>query len=251
MWQLMLYAAVASVFSLLGGLLIVWRAQTVKKIMTPLIAFAAGAFLGVSFLDLLPEAVAMVRDAETVFVAVLIGFFIFFALERFLMKYFSKHSEGEFHGDHTESISPLLVLGDSLHNFLDGIIIALAYVANPALGLTTALAVAAHELPQEIGDFAVLLDRGWSKTKIIIVNFLSASLALVGAFLGYLTATSFETSLGLLLAAVAGIFIYLGASNLIPEVHHRAGHKNVYRVLFAFLLGLVLVGYLVLVTEVK
>jgi|SRR3989344_634991 len=249
MIELLLYGLVAGFLSLLGGFVVVWRSKTIMKVITPLVAFAAGAFLGVSFLDLLPEAVEMVEEPHNVFAFTLLGFFIFFALERALMKYFRRHDDQAGHADHTESISLLVIIGDTLHNFLDGIVIALAYLANPALGLTTAVAVAAHELPQEIGDFTILLDRGWPKAKIILVNVLSASFIFIGIALGYYAGARLETSLPYLLATVAGIFIYIAASDLIPEIHHRAGHKYLYRVLFAFLLGLVLVGYLVMLTH--
>src|SRR3989338_10308374 len=159
--QLFFYGLIASAFALIGGVIVLWRREQVKKIMTSLLAFAAAAMLGVSFLDLLPEAVETIEEPHFVFIAFLVGVSVFFALERALMKYFRKHSnEHEEHEDHTESLPALIILGDSAHNFLDGIAVAIAYVANPALGLTTALAVAAHEVPQEIGDFAILLDRG-------------------------------------------------------------------------------------------
>src|SRR5690606_6973010 len=114
--------------------------------------------------------------------AVLAGFTFFFGLERLLMKYFHKHPEHEDHkhDDHTEHLPALLIAGDSMHNFLDGIFISLAFIANPLLGLPTAIGIAAHEIPQEIGDFAILLDRGWSKLKIFAVNLLSSLLTLAG-----------------------------------------------------------------------
>ncbi len=253
MAELLLYGLIAGLFSLIGGVAVLLGAKVFVKIMTPLMAFAAGAFMGVSFLDLLPEAVEAMAEPEPAFMALLAGFFTFFALERFLMKYLRKDlSDGHAgHGDHTESLASLIVLGDTLHNLLDGIVIALAYVANPALGLTTAFAVAAHEVPQEIGDFAILLDRGWSKMKIFTVNVVSSLMAVVGVVVGYYAVSSFENKLPFLLAGVAGIFIYIAASEIIPEVHHRAGHKNLYRILFAFLLGLVLIGYLVGVTHAE
>src|SRR3989338_7750872 len=143
--ELILYSLLGSIIALVGGLLVLWRAEEVKKIMTSLLAFAAAAFLGVSFLDLLPEAIEAVGESHTIFIAFLGGVAVLFTLERTLMRYFLKHSpEHAEHDDHTESLPALVILGDSLHNFLDGIAIAIAYVANPALGLSTALAVAAH-----------------------------------------------------------------------------------------------------------
>src|SRR3989338_7262088 len=170
--ELIFYGLIGSIFALVGGFVVLWRAEQVKKIMTSLLAFAAAALLGVGFLDLLPEAVEAVEEPHFIFIAFLIGVSAFFILERALMRYAGhKHAneQGE-HEDHTETLPALIIAGDTLHNFLDGIAIAVAYVANPVLGLTTALAVAAHEVPQEIGDFAILLDRGWSRTKVFLVN---------------------------------------------------------------------------------
>lgn len=245
MTQLVLYGLIAGLVSLTGGFLVLWRSEQILKIITPLLAFAAGSFLAVSFLDLLPEAVESVQEPHFIFIALLIGFSLFFFLERLLMRYFHQHQNDSEHGDHTESLPMLIVLGDSLHNFLDGVVIALTFVANPALGMTTALAIAAHEIPQEIGDFSILLDRGWSKGKIIAVNIISSLLTILGAAIAFYTASFFENWIPYLLGGTAGIFIYIAASDLIPEIHHRAGHKSLYRVFAAFLLGMVLVGYLV------
>lgn len=243
--ELFLYGLIASLISLTGGFLVLWRSKEFTKITTLLMAFAAGAFLGISFLDLLPEAVEMVDEAHSVFIAFLFGVAAFFALERFLMKHVHRHETTTTHADHTESLPVLIVLGDSLHNFLDGIVIALAYIANPALGLTTALAVAAHEVPQEIGEFSILLDQGWSKMKILMVNIASSLMTLVGIFVGYMATTFFEGWLAYLLAGAAGVFTYIALSDLVPELHHRAGHKHFYRIVLVFLAGLFLVGYLV------
>lgn len=248
MSELILYSLIAGLFSLVGGIFVMWQSHNVMKFITPLITFGAGAFLGVSFLDLLPEAVEATTEPHPIFIATLIGFFLFFAIERILMRYVKNHhghQENTKHDEHTESLPFLVVLGDSIHNFLDGIIIGLAFVANPLLGLPTALAIAAHEIPQEIADFTILLDSGWKKRKIIIVNVISSLLTVLGAIIGYLTIGLFENSLPYLLAGTAGIFIYIAASDLIPEIHHRAGHKQLYSILFFFLMGLLTIGYLV------
>lgn len=245
--ELIFYGLIGSLFSLAGGVALLWKREWVKRIMTSLLAFAAAAFLGVSFLDLLPEAVEAVTEPHYVFIAFLVGLTFFFALERFLMKNFGKHDHihGETEDEHTETLPALVIAGDSLHNFLDGIAIALAYVADPALGLTAALAIAAHEIPHEIGDFSILLDRGWSNAKVLWVNVLSGLTTFIGIGLGYYAATSIEGLLPYMLAAVAGVFTYIGLSDLIPEIHHRAGHKHFYRVLIPFVLGLALIGYLI------
>jgi zinc and cadmium transporter len=253
--QLLLYGLIAGLFSLIGGLLVLWKADYAKRIITPLLSFSAGAFLGVSFLDLLPESVESVDEPHAVFIAFLVGLTVFFALERFLMKYAHNHPDLEAdhshnHADHTETLPSLIILGDTLHNFLDGAIIALAYIANPAIGLVTTLAVAAHEIPQEIGDFVILLDQGWSKKKIILTNILSSLATILGILIAYyLTSSLIQGWLPYLLAGVSGIFTYIALSDLVPEIHHRARHKSFFSVLTAFVIGLLLVGYLVSLTH--
>jgi zinc and cadmium transporter len=252
MQVLLLYGFIAGILSLAGGLIVLWRERTAKKIIIPLITFAAGAFMAVSFLDILPEAVEAVEEPHYVFIAALAGFFVFFAIERALMRFSPRHAthnEGAVHSEHSTSLPVLAMIGDSAHNFLDGIVIALAYIANPSLGLTTALAIAAHEIPQEIGDFSILLDSDWSKGKIIAVNVLSSLLSIVGIFVGYYAGSALEVHLPYLLGIVAGVFIYIAAADLIPEIQDRAQHKHMRSILFSFLAGLIVVGCLVQLTH--
>jgi zinc and cadmium transporter len=247
---IILYSLIGGLFSLAGGLLLVWKANWANKVTTSLLAFSAGAFLGVSFLDILPEAIEMSEDVHKVFIAVLVGFVIFFLLERGLMKFF--HGQGAHpheHAEHTESLSTLVVLGDSIHNFLDGILIALAYIANPVLGLVTALGVAAHEIPQEIADFSVLLSQGWSRKKVIIVNIFQSLLTIPGVVIGYYAGSLLLPFLPYLLGGTAGIFLYIAASDLIPEIHHRTGHKHFYRVAIPLVLSIAIIAWLIEVTH--
>ncbi len=245
MTELIWYSLVGGIFSLVGGLVLTWHEGLTKRIMTPLLAFAAGSFLGASFLDILPEAVEAVDEPHPIFIAAIIGFMLFFILERGLMRYAHKGHEKTTHSDHTESLPILVIMGDSIHNFLDGIVIALAYIANPILGLTTTLAVAAHEIPQEIGEFSILLAQGWSKKKVILINIAQSLLTIPGVVIGYYAGQSLEAYIPYLLGGVGGIFIYLAASDLIPEVHHRAGHKHFHRVVWPMLASMLIIGYLV------
>ncbi|MEK7526617.1 MAG: ZIP family metal transporter [Patescibacteria group bacterium] len=250
MLELIFYSLIGGVFSLVGGFLLLWKQSFTKKIMTPLLSFAAGAFLAAAFLDILPEAIELVAEPHLILVTTLLGIVTFFVLERMLMTFFYKHKDiTEAHSDHTESLPLLLILGDSFHNFLDGIVIALSFVANPSLGLITTLAVAAHEIPQEIGDFGVLLNQGWSKKKVILVNIVQSLFTLPGALLGYYTGNSLEHLLPYSLAAAAGIFIYLACSDVIPEIHHRSGHKQFYKVVLPLVASIIIIGYLVNLTH--
>lgn len=217
--------------------------------MNPLLSFAAGAFLAAALLDILPEALESSADPFPILVFVTIGFVLYFALERFLMVYVYKHSQGESHSDHTESLPILLILGDALHNFFDGVIIALAYIAAPSLGLVTALAVAAHEIPQEIGDFSVLLHLGWKKKTVLTVNVLQSLLTLPGALLGFYAGHIFTPYLPYILATTVGVFIYISASDILPEIHHHAGHKHFFQVVTPFITSIILVAWLIYMTH--
>lgn len=245
-WNLLFLGLIGGIFSLIGGLALIACGKRILSIsMTPLISFAAGAFLSVAFLDLLPEAVEVVEFPEYVFVAFLAGVSLFFMLERFLMKYVQRHDSDEYHADHTESLPLLIIAGDAFHNFLDGVVILLAYTANPAAGLAAAIAVAAHEIPQEIGDFAILLDRGWSKLRVVLVNIAQSLMTLVGIGAGALALAWFERGLPYLLAGTAGVFVYIALSDLVPEMHHRAKHHHFFRIVGSYLVGLILVGLLI------
>lgn len=248
MLQLIFYSLVGGLFSLVGTFTLLARVDIAQKIITPLLAFAAGAFLGVTFLDILPEAVEQVNEPHGVFIALLIGFIGFFILERLLM-FFHVEKDGHEHSDHTEFLPFMLILGDCIHNFLDGVIIALAYLANPLLGLTTALGVAAHEIPQEIGDASVLLSQGWTKKRIILVNILQSLLTIPGVIVGYYAGNILETYLPYMLAGVGGVFLYIAASDLIPEIHHKASHRHFHRVVVPLLASVVIVGYLIKITH--
>lgn len=245
MGTLLWYSLIGGLFSLAGAAaLLAVKTSLRKALTTTLLAFGAGAFIATSFADLLPDAVEQSQEARSVFLAAMGGLVAFFILERFLMRY-GFHANGHAHEDHMESLPALLIVGDSIHNFLDGVVIAVAYVSSPALGLTTALAVASHELPQEIGDFSILLNHGWSRSKVFLVNLVQSLATIPGAIIGYLGGIALARHLPVFLAAAAGIFLYLGSSDLIPELHHRAGHRQVLHVVIPFLTGTLAVTVLV------
>lgn len=213
--QILFWSFVGSVASLIGGILLALR----KKMFTHeqsllLISFAAGVLLSTAFFDLLPEA-----GTNLSLPGVLAGIVFLFLLEKFLWY----HHHDEEHEGHKRTPT-LITVGDTVHNFIDGVVIAGTFMAAPAIGIVTALAVAAHEIPHEMADFGVLLSKGWARKKVILINLLSAGTSLVGAILMYYWGGRINGILPVLLSFSGGMFIYLACSDLIPELHH--GHKE-------------------------
>lgn len=203
-----------------------------------LTSFAAGVLVTTALIDLLPEALEHLQEtgSQDVFTPVLAAIIAFFLLERSLL-WFHHH-----HGTH--DIKPgiwMVTLGDGLHNFIDGVAIASMFMISPALGITTALAVAAHEIPQEIADFSILLSRGLSRSKALLFNASSALTAFVGALLTYFVGDFIEPYLGSITAFTAGMFIYIALSDLIPELHHDENKKETLPQVLAFISGILLV----------
>src|SRR3989344_206815 len=196
-------AIVESLVSLIGRLFVFWKEEAVRKATHRFISFAVGALLGVVFLDLLPEAVE-IEKPDTLFMAALIGFVVFFILERFLWWYHCHDGECPVH-----AMGYLVLIGDALHNFIDGVVIAVAFLADFRLGILTSVAVIFHELPQEISDFVVLLHSGFSRSKALLYNFLIALATVAGALLAYVFRGSLENTLGIALGIVAGNFLYI------------------------------------------
>jgi zinc and cadmium transporter len=228
-----------SAVSLVGIATLVLQPKLLERILFALVSFAAGAMLGVSFLDLLPEAVE--RAPNGVFPAVLAGIVIFFALETFLYWYHCHSGRCERHAHVRHTVMPLTYLnliGDGIHNFIDGIIIATSYLVSVPLGIVTTLAVIFHEIPQEIGDFGILVYGGFSRMRALVYNFLSAVTAILGAVLTYFFSSAFEHFTEWMVPFAAGGFIYIAAVDLLPELHQTQRFKKSLMQLIFFLLGI-------------
>lgn len=247
---IIVFTLLGSVISLIGGIVLLTREKFALKISHFLASFAAGTLLGAAFLDLLPEAHHEVEHLVeegygeiNIFLWTLVGILLFFLLERFI-HWFHHHHDHEKDPHGRKPTISLVMLGDTIHNFIDGIAIAATFLVSIPLGIATTIAVAAHEIPQEIGDFGILLHKGMKRKKIIVFNILSAFAALVGAVGMFYLGESLEQYLPIFLAVTAGFFIYIAASDLIPEIHeeNRKGFAIIETILL--LLG-VLTIYLV------
>ena len=208
-----------SALALVGGLTLLLDPRTQERLVRPLVAFAAGSLLGGALLHMIPEAAH--RDGIMAYVLVLAGFSAFLGLEQFLHWHHCHRTSA----DCREPLTYLILVGDGLHNLLGGLAVGAAFLADVRVGVTTWLAAATHEVPQELGDFGILVHGGWSRRRALLFNFLSALTFLVGGLLAYGAAQRFDT-IGLV-AFAAGNFIYIGASDLVPEVNrHREMKAN-------------------------
>lgn len=225
-------AILISLISLVGLFTIGIKAKIFDKIILLLVGFSAGGLIGGAFLHLLPEAIEKCGYDRT-FLYTLIGFITFFLLERCL---YWRHC----HNDNCEihSFTYLILIGDGIHNFTDGLLIAASFMTNFKLGIATTLAVALHEIPQEMGDFATLVYGGFSKAKALIFNFISALIAVLGAIIGYIMLGITENIQMLLVSFTAGGFIYIAACDLVPQIHKHRETKGANLAFITFILGL-------------
>ena len=243
-------------FTLIGGILSVIAASLFllvpdrhhSSLLPHGVSFALGALLSVAFLDLLPHAVenAGAAGVEGVFATVLVGILVFFLLEKLLLWRHCHTSDCEAHNDHEEHYhqpaGTLIVVGDGIHNFVDGVLIAAAFLTDLHLGIVTSLAVAAHEIPQEVGDFAILLQSGYSRPKALFYNMLSSLGTVAGGVLAYFGLESVHASLPYFLALAASSFIYIAVADLIPTLHKKTHAEAVVQQMALILAGIVLIA---------
>lgn len=248
-------------FSLVAGVLSVLAAATFLllpaifrgRLVPHLVSFAIGTLLGAALLGLLPHALASpyVSDYHQLFLAVLLGLLGFFLLEKMVLwrHCHSDHCEahtpdsGHGHGDDTQAraAGTLVLVGDAMHNFVDGVLIAAAFLTDTHLGIVTAIAIAAHEIPQEVGDFIVLLHSGFSRARALLYNIISSLATLVGALIAYYSLAGLEKILPYVLAVAASSFLYVAVADLIPGLHKRAEVRHTIQQISLITAGVVLI----------
>lgn len=236
---------IISLVSLIGVFTLSVNADRLKKYLLYLIAFAAGALLGDSFLHLLPEVLEKFEAKLylNVSVLVLLGIIFFFTLEKII---YWRHCHLPITESHRHPVGLINLIGDAFHNFLDGILVAGSFLVNFPLGLATSIAVLLHEIPQEIGDFSILIHAGYTRGRALLFNFLSALLAIAGAAITILVGSTIENFTFYLIPITIGGFIYIAAADLLPEIHREEVTSHSFFQLLLFLLGVAVMALLLL-----
>lgn len=237
-WYVLFFSLIGGVVSLIGGMFLLAgkkRAYHLAEYATP---FAAGALLAAAFLDLLKEGVHN-GAAELVLLWTLIGILVFFLLESTLMWFHHHHEHKEKRVDPTAS---LIIIGDTVHNIIDGIAIAAAFLISVPTGIVTTMAVAAHEIPQEIGDFGLLLKKGLARRTVLLVNIVSALATTLAAIIFFKAGEANDTLLSCLIGLTAGFFIYIAASDIIPSIHETKDKRSLNIKSSLLVLGVLIVG---------
>ena len=234
---------IGSGLSLTGGIILlgVRKYRNIALLLT--MPFGAGALLAAAYFDLLPEAFEQL-EVDTALLYCLIGFIVFFLLERMAGWFHHHHSHD--HGKHDKNVSQrrLIVVGDVMHNAIDGLAIGASFLVSVPLGIITTLAVSSHEIPKELGTFAMLMAKGWRNKIVVLANVLSAIATLVSAVAIYLLGDATTGIVGPLLALTAGFFIYVAASDIIPDIHEQPRKTGTVQAM-ALVVGVVIVGMVI------
>ncbi|MDP3727115.1 MAG: ZIP family metal transporter [bacterium] len=241
MLPIILLAAVAeSIVSFSGVFFVLMRESVARWVAHRMLGFAIGALIGVAFFDIIPEAIEALGE-RAAFGYVALGIMIFFAAEKAL-RWYHHH-----HGGHESEIRPfatLVLFGDAIHNFIDGIALAVSFLVSVPLGIATTVAVLLHEVPQEIADFGVLIRGGYRRRSALWFNFLISLTTIAGALVGYAAGSALTWLLPYLLAIIGGNFLYIAMSDLIPETHEETGFGHLLAQLVLMAAGVTLMFFL-------
>jgi zinc and cadmium transporter len=244
LFNILFFTFLASIVSLFLVAILLLHKTLIRKISFLLVSFAAGALLATGFLDTLKEAVEIA--GENVFLWTTISFAGFFLIERLFV---SLHRHGEEDpSDVSEELrvpTPFLIFGDGLHNFIDGMSIAAAFLVNFQLGLITSIAVFVHEIPHELGDFGILIHKGWGRAGVLWINAATGAVSILGAIVAFYLGKQFDNIVPVLLSITTANFLYLSATGLLPEIHHKAKRSFAVKYTISFFMGIILIATLI------
>ncbi len=230
--NIIVLAFFGSVAGLIGGVVFLIKRQWARKLTFFALPFAAGVLIAVSLLHLLPESTQEIGEKS--FIITLLAILGSFAFEQMFA---TLHHHEDKHSTLLKASVPLIIIGDTIHNFIDGVAIASAYLTHPSFGIIVMLATFLHETPHEIGDFGVMLNAGLKKKRVFLFNFLSALATFPGAFLVFLFFPNGNNQVGILLAVSAGIFLYLGLSDFLPEIEDSEHKRDIWKKFVFVILG--------------
>ncbi|MEQ9412018.1 MAG: ZIP family metal transporter [Fuerstiella sp.] len=209
---IVVFGLLMSCIALIGSLILVLKRETLDRVLLPLVAFAAGSLIGGALFHMIPAAVEEMHNSTALYAWLAAGFTLFLAMEQFLNWH---HSHSQLPDDR-QPLTYLILLADGLHNLIGGLFVGASFLISIKLGVIAWVAAAAHEIPQELGDFAVLVNGGWPKKRALIYNFVSALTFPIGGVIAYLASASID--IVFLVPFAAGNFLYIGATDLIPEI---------------------------------
>ncbi|MHA1215081.1 MAG: ZIP family metal transporter [Candidatus Hodarchaeales archaeon] len=216
----------------MASLFLLLKESTRKMLIPYLVSFASGTLVTAAFLGLIPEGLEQL-DSHTFLATVLFGIIAFFVLEHLVILRHCHDEDCEIHN----TVGPMILIGDAFHNAVDGLVITGAFLTSPAFGVIVGISILAHELPQEVGDFALLLHSGYSKEKALIYNILSGISTIVVAVLAYFALDLVKSTIPFVIAISAASFIYIALADLYPELHHKFGFSFQMKQMFSMIIG--------------
>ncbi|MCK5020636.1 MAG: ZIP family metal transporter [Candidatus Peribacteraceae bacterium] len=231
---IIIFGFLMSCIALVGSVTLFLKESTLQKIILPLVAFSAGSLIGGAFFHMIPASVEHMGNDIFIYIWIVIGFVIFFILEQFLHWHHCHLPPGQ----HKHPLTYLILIADGIHNFIGGLSVGASFIIDIRLGIATWFVAAAHEVPQELGDFGILLHGGWKKTHALAYNFLSALTFLFGGIIVYFVSSEINTNF--LIPFAAGNFLYIAAADLIPEIKRHESIKVNFIHLMALISGLLL-----------
>lgn len=257
---IIVFTSIGGVLSVLAASVFLWLPDAQRaKVLPHGISFAIGALLAVAFWGLIPHAFESVKPEQMqgLSATIMLGLLSFFILEKLLIwrhchsgsceahtDEADTHDHAHSHGHPHQAAGTLILIGDGIHNFVDGILIAAAFLTDVQLGIVTSLAVATHEIPQEVGDFAILLESGYSKTKALFYNVLASLTTVLGGILAYFSLEDLHDRLPYFLALAASSFIYIAVADLIPSLHKKTDMLTSLQQIALIIAGVLLICFM-------
>lgn len=224
----------------LAGLMLLLNNEKLEKVSTYLVYLAGGTLLGAAFLGMIPKAISLL-DPKLILQIILIGILFFFVLEKIILWRSCRNTNCD---RHLKAAVPVILIGDGFHNAIDGVVIAASFLTSTELGIFVTLSVVFHEIPQELGDFGILIKSGMSRTKALLMNMISGSTAIIFGIIAFYTLDSMKSLIPYALAFSASSFLYIALADLIPEMHRKTSLKDSFIQILLILTGISIIYFI-------